>query len=482
MNLSRSRHIVTCVVAIGLTAVLSGLVNPVLTSLSAQSRALSMPRIDYGEYNTVDQCVALKNRLSDSVNRTDPINDTFPWSLEEAHRRMPQSVISFVQECINKYDPQTIPIEDWLLLGELYLSVDDTVRAQALFERRLSALDSDSLRPRARVLDSIVRLYLKHTTPVGFAAIDSLSEILKGFPDSTETWREKMMRYIAVWEEALKHFDTLRGAQLSREIIALSDKLNAADRRTPFFTDSARHAVFFALEHLQRKEALDSLRQGKVQQFVDMKINNWVLATDEGGIAFPLPYGNEVSKIEGLWFSPEGNIIAGDVSKPTKGKVSIVLFYGGRSCYAAVYTGTGCHASFAVARRLQQSFPELEVIVIADHPPGHFGGNILATVEDEGWLMSKWLREFHNLHVPLAVERPLMMRLPEPDRRMVMLHASNPKNFRGKLGVFNNRMQPGETYVVDRNGTILDWRWSLERNNEQEIAQLISILISLPSK
>jgi hypothetical protein len=92
--------------------------------------------------------------------------------------------------------------------------------------------------------------------------------------------------------------------------------------------------------------------------------------------------------------------------------------------------------------------------------------------------------EFHQFPGSLIVERSQLYLIPNvEDRRRVVLRAYNPLAYRGGLATPGAPLVPGEGFLVDRSGTIVQWvSQGVNRTTEAELAEEIELLLAHPVK
>jgi hypothetical protein len=429
--------------------------------------------VNVESYQTVDECIAVRERLQDSVKNASVFVDTIPWTLAEQSAPLPDVIVSAVQRCAAKFDPTSTALKDWYLALQLLVIAGRTDDVNALVTRRLSEIADTAHHQRARVLDSLLRAYIQLSSPPRFGEMDVVIGQLSKLPARAETWVERILRDVLILRVTSQYQDSVRSRQAAERIILISNTLTDADRSTAAFTDTARTAIFGAYDHLDREAGLDSLRNGRSDGYFAMIRRNWTRATEEAPSAYPFPPGNRAATVLGQWYGADGKRMPPPVTRPTRGRVALVVFYN-----SGYYSNAGqTSASIAMLRRLHQRFPALEINIVADHPPGYFGPRVAMDSIAEAEIWNKWLHDFNAVPAAIAIEKPLLFRLPNPDRRWLVIRAANGRSYRGKIGV-DKHMVHGESYLVDQDGMIVAWYYHHPREQEIEIAKRVEILLA----
>ena len=174
------------------------------------------------------------------------------------------------------------------------------------------------------------------------------------------------------------------------------------------------------------------------------------------------------------------------VSRPTRGKVSIVVFlYGGCRAESPVVVGkvresfrTGdCLAAYTMLHRLARQFPEVE-ITIASRTIGYVGDTRPLTPAEEADVLQSWWLGFHRLPATLIIENTQFFRLEKYDRRRIDLPADNATRY-----LFGNERasEIGNKYalLIDADGTVLDAD-HLVPWTEKRFRELLEIITKRP--
>jgi hypothetical protein len=439
------------------------------------SRQYPVPQIDYATYQTVDECLALFDRLKDSVEFM-VSRDTLPWTSSELSETFHPVVTTAVSRCSEKFKAATIPLKDWYYTVQLFLISGRDSDTKTLIDRRLAAIernDSAGLYERARILDSLITLYLTVPRPLRFAAADSIDHHL--FTDTllVEPWYERLERAHRILDHGQRFRDTTYVIRRAAErVVAIGESLTDADRQTREFTKSGAAMLFKAIRYLEREAILDSVRLGNMDSYYNMWKAHWERATKQTEF-YPFPFGNLAPQLVGQWFDSTGNPITKPMQRPTRGKVSLVVFYEGNTwAYDRYNWGT-----FAVLRRLKAKFPELEINLVAAVPPAWFGPRAKADSIEEGAMYGKWLARFHKIPGDVVVHSREFWRLREPDRRAILEHPINLPAYRGQMG-FDGSAIRAEGYLIGRDGRIVDWRTDgVYRGSEPDLEILIDALL-----
>jgi hypothetical protein len=450
--------------------------------LIAQTQFLRPARaVDLTQYTTVEACAALTERIRDSILRHDPLSttvDTFPLKFANIVRRTPFPAVltTPAKQCAAQFSAEQVPIHDFELLLPLFLLAGRDADAERLVSRSLAELApfNGTATDQRRMLwiQSIVSQFYLEARP---ARYDMALRLLMA-----ELQRELMSpihRFSLLTraaDVATLMDDTLRAAQLTsraleayRQAVAQPGGEEAMARLLP---------TQMVLGRLTRLELLDSLRRG-VSAYVALRRSDSRFAALGGGptsFALAAPslglVGDRATPLAGdFWFTSDGGGDAKRAVRPSPGKISLVIFLApycpqgkfSPKCGSAPYNGT-----YAMLSRVLRRFPALE-LTIATQTRGYMWPKGLVEPAEEAELYRQWWLEFQHLPATLVVSTTPSWRLEAPDRRRIYEEIPN------EVAYDTN---PLSAVLVHRDGTIIERFTQLNRNYEQWLTELLTVL------
>lgn len=405
-------------------------------------------------YATPEECLAAVQRVEAHVEGWDTVwVDTLALTPSRAVAPPPAAVVETARRCSARFDAATVPATEFTILQPLYLFAGRDADVATLLHRRLKGIAPGARRERAAVLDSAVSGYVFTSTgqpwfrphPARLAAAESLLAEANALPDSVHPIQDRIESVFRFLTAAERVDDTARVRHVIDWYVAQVARDGAVSSELAPFRSWAALAAYRALAMVRERELLDSLRHG-TRGFVALKRAMWAKASGERGDALTSPIGSSAPPVEGtFWFGRTDT----STPRPTRGKVALVTFLD----YECRSTSNGkCWPAYAALHRLAQRFPELEVTIVA-RTHGYFSKMAPPTPEQEAAALRDWWQGFHHLPGALAVTATQFWRLAEPDRRRIDRPTPNETHYSfGRSW----EIKPGMTFLVDRDGIIVD--------------------------
>ncbi|HEU4643352.1 MAG TPA: hypothetical protein VFS44_12930 [Gemmatimonadaceae bacterium] len=409
---------------------------------------------DIERYTTPEDCLAAVQRVEEHVEGWDTVwADTLALTPSRAEAPPPAAVTETARRCGARFDAATVQATEFTILQPLYLFAGRDADVATLLHRRLKGIAPGALRERAAVLDSAVSGYVFTSTghpwfrphPARLAVAESLLVEANALPDSVHSIQDRIESVFRFLTAAERVEDTARVRRVVEWYVGKVARDSAADGELAPFRSWAALAAYRALVMVRERELLDTLRHG-TRGFVALKRAMWAQASGERPDALTIPIGRSAPPVEGtFWF---GRTDA-STPRPTRGKVALVAFLD----YECRSMSNGkCWPTYAALHRLAQRFPALEVTIVA-RTHGYFSEMAPPTPEQEAAALRDWWQGFHHLPGALAVTTTQFWRLGEPDRRRIDRPTPNETHYSfGRSW----EIKPGMTFLVDRDGTIVD--------------------------
>jgi hypothetical protein len=423
----------------------------------------SVNQWDVSQYESAEACLALTNRMRDSVDTHSMVwRDTISLSLDEITRPLATVIVERARVCSSSLPPTRATIANWVDLIRLYLVANRDTDVQTVVSWRLTHPSPLSLHDRLAVLDTVAHVYLD-ARPVRIRAADTLITMIAQ-SGRTLPWQTRSSLYAALQEAKLSVGDTAGAKEATRLLLALPDTWNAAEKDSVGV--GGKVALWFLdLETLQ-SELLDSLRQSNTA-YLALLHHEWAHLTGVPWMSNILPMGAHAAALQGeFWFPASAH-----GTHPAPGKVSLVVFLSGNPAHG----WTSDPIAYAALRRIGHRFPTLD-ITIASQTEGWFGPIDPPSPAQEAALIHERLSTVQQLPGTLVVSRTPFWRLPAPDGRRVDSTAANVKHYMfGRSGL--GGVQSGAAFLVDRDGTLI-LAMLLSRDTEQQFMHAISALLN----
>jgi hypothetical protein len=228
---------------------------------------------------------------------------------------------------------------------------------------------------------------------------------------------------------------------------------------------------------LNRAALLDSLRHSTAAYAsLYRSLVGKVMGTGPLPAGVGQPIGEPAPRIEADFWFRRGDSTA---TRPTKGKVSLVVFQDPQLCYFGA-TRPDCQATYARLRRLARQFPALEITLVAQTQGWFDKAAPPAPAEEAALLAHAWLEE-RQIPAALAVTATPFWRLADPDRRRInrdvpnAIHYTFGRPSARARGITN--LAPFDAYLIDQVGALV----TVSSLNEDQLPQLIATLLARPA-
>lgn len=456
----------------------------------AQTR-FSVPdtAIDVSKYKTVEECMALRNRLWQREKRKLPYwEDTLKINNTVKRNAYPDPVKDTLVLCVNKFSLENVDYDNYSEYLDWITVFFDALRdsdAKAVIEKKLSTTkwDKEDTAGRHNVIISIINA-IQMGKGLRWETLLKLSNMMDSAGDQTP-WRSRMIVYNTVFVLAGEFDDSVVQRSAAEKIIALEKTLTDDDKITRYWTLAGRQHALEALEFMNSREMIDSLRvSGKA--FVAFRSSHWEAV--RGANTDKLPnYVGEIAKpvTADFWFKREKDTVVKLAQSPegrsTLGRISMVVFYDIKCAdktptfigqYHRSYPGGYCLSSYPILKRTIEQYPSLDVTIVSI-TDGYIADTEPMTPEEEATQKSLWWLSTHKLPVTLAVSDQKFFRLPEPDGRRIDEPHQNSLNY--LFDSPRNRVGASSAFLLDEDGTVI-WSGSLSRFTEPVFIKLLEVV------
>jgi hypothetical protein len=435
----------------------------------------SSPHIE--RYATAEQCLSAVGRVRDSLDQHSIVwGDTLALTREETLAPLPPIVRETARRCGGgALQAATAPLADFAPLLQLYLLSGDDSGAAALVARRLKSIPAAADRERASVFDSLVSAYLAQpyekvrslaAQPARLADADRWLSRL-GTMTTASPWPVRQLAYALLMDAAWDAGDSARVRKGADGVLAIGRALTPADRRSNDFP-LAELTMYRAMGRLHEFALLDSLRHGTAG-YVALQRTIWSAASGERPDAMRFPLGEPAPPLEGQFWFRRGDSTG---TRPTKGKVSLVVFLAPKLC---TESNRYCWIAYAALHRLATRFPRLEITLVSE-TRGYVSNMAPPTPAQEAETLRHFWLDRDQLPGALVVAVTDYWRLPAPDRRRIDRDVPNRVHYSfGRTWV---TADGPEAYLVDRQGTIVDVRNLTLRSEERRLAEILEVVFA----
>lgn len=483
------------------------------TRLFEASRA----KADVSTYTSVYDCMAAVDRVRKALEveefRTTGVwADTMPYDPDTRMRPWPPAVVETARKCLlaTAEDAASAPRDAWKLVANLYLHAGMEDSARAVVERRLDAVDPDSAQELKNLFTSLLFVFNGEGgkwTGVKPSRLDLADEIVQSYVGklSDPIDRFVVYRQMAITGSADITEDSEAGARTRRNVALLKaqlDSLNdsalqrmAEDNGAVSITGSELRKMFDALGTVffGRKAMLDSLRVStEAYSRVVRETSTAVFLQPPESYGRPL--GQRAPRLEGdIWLGCEQDPCE---TYPRAGRVSLVAFHTPEVSVTRSPTSdepvlpslfgpeVGCAVRAVPLRRLQERFPELDIIIVTRTTGRYAYVKDGTTPEREAELLLECFKSHGLERVVVTMTKTSGWRLPEPDGRWVGQPTANWTNYSfGGIWSDIDRSQQGSDLLVDQDGYVIHTGAGLARGGEGEgwreewFAEIIEILL-----
>lgn len=383
---------------------------------------------DYRSYRHIDECIAAISRLlaeSETSNRV--VSDTAASTRNNPNTTLPEHVIEYGAQCMEKVDPDTLSLEHADLWAGLLLKVNRDADAERIYLRLFEPL---SFTERINRFSSVLFTF-RSARPARQEMINTLYEMaLAELPADSVVWQMGFRVLMADVYVAIGN-DTL-AERFIQEAIELG---GALPRDSEARIMSAR-VLDRGVQWITEAEGLDSLRVS-TDAFRRYREHHWGRLSPN-----PLPeiIAKVVPEIEGdYWFRspPVTSMDAGGHTFPVPGKVNVIAFFEGgchRESEKAVAAGreretrVNCRSLLAATRRIKERYPDVQIVIVSK-TYGSVGASPPLEPADEARTLAEYFLAFNRLDAVLAVTETPHFKISKIDGRRIDQPTANDMNY-----------------------------------------------------
>ncbi len=358
---------------------------------------------DVASYRLLDQCLGAVTRVRDSAEGVGVLKDTLPWAQSGPFGHSEPAAVNVAQHCIASIPLSSVTIDNIPLAQTILLIANRDSDIFPLYRKRLDAVSIDSQK-----IDVITKTIeaLTSARPARLKLADSLLSDIQPYAGS---WKFDSRMDVLGRLCRLAFFANEEGlvrkycGGFSAAVDSLSD------------SEVQRYGMKLSIATLQveqlyrSKELHDSLKVSS-KTYVDLR-REMITKAFRGWSGGP-GIGSKAEPITGDYWAPD---TARNVAFPRPGKITLVVAAPMQS------EDRGSRfASLVYLRRLAQSFPSLEIVVMSGIV-GYFGLLTPPPPAVETELLYKKLVDFHKIPLAgLGVIKQETWSLADPDRRRIL--------------------------------------------------------------
>jgi len=446
----------------------------------------SKVEVDISRYTSVFDCMAAVDRVAKTLraeefHATGVWADTMPYDPNARLQPWPAAVGETARTCVTSTaaDADTAGVDVWDILANLYLHAGMEDSARAVVERRLAAVEPDSTEELRGLLTDVLFLFNGHGVGTGIkpSRLEIGDDIVLdhiGRLPNLETRLNVYMQMVVTGGEDVSG-DNEMAARTRRNLARMRAQLDSLTQRdVDRMVEQGGMVVGLTTEDVvNRLEGLgdyfyglrfrlDSLRVS-TEAYARATRNVWSRAYAQPPEAYDRPAGKRAPRLEGdVWLGCEQDPCE---SYPRPGRVSLVVFHTPettrsrareRALPGMFSPGGGCVERAVPLRRLQDRFPELDIVVVA-RTWGHYSYvKKGVTPEREAELMYECFKSHGLDRVVVTMTETPGWRLPDPDGRWVEQPMANWTNYSfGGIWPDNDRMVHGSDLIVDQEGDVI---------------------------
>lgn len=459
--------------------------------LQAQVRfATPDTTIDLSKYTTIEECMALKNRLNARERRNLPYwKDSLEYTRTEKLDAQPAPVFDTLNMCMEKFSIANVDYKnykeylDWITV---FYDIGRGDNAQAIIDTKLSTAkwDKEDTAGRHKVILDLLSP-LESSRPMPWDIFVRTAKMIDS-PEASSPWETRMSIYSSLMSLSEDVNDTVTQKYAAEKIVELTNTLTEADKINEYWKHNGRYYSLQALDFLHNSEMLDSLAVSS-KAYIALRNSYWQNIRGQNSDNLPNNVGETAKPLTGdFWFKREGSSVVrlneAPGPSPQPGSLNLIVFLEIRCTdYTPVFldeyrreypSNAMCMASYPVIRRLAERYPALRITVVS-MTDGFIGLSEPMLPEEEAVQKSQWWLGTFRLPVTLIVAEQKFFKLPEPDGRRVDEIHSNTLNY--SFGKNITRIQSGRAYLVDVDGTIL-FAEGLNPHTERQFNRLLRVI------
>jgi len=398
--------------------------------LSAQSALFVDDPHVFGTYTKPSACAEAARRIDALAWRPPDRADTTP----ALPLRMPlrREAVMAAQQCVAHFVTTTVSESELFGLGRAYVVAGMFPQADSAFERLLASPASRRVEVRVHVMGEIAAVYLE-ARPVRVAEARAMLARLDRLRGAAAV--ERLLGHVALTKQAI-YMDDVALAELESQAAIRASKDLTGESRSTFIWKSREAARLAADVQMRRNRPQDAIAI-MTQAFQDLTSVDPRLAADIPRIPpYYLRQGSPAPKVHASrWLNAST-----DMMRPAVGKRSLILFVD-KNCRL------NCENGYAVLRRLQAQYPDLDVTFVAQ--TGSYGRSGVLTQDQDLQEISQHFTERLHFNVPIAVWLPTYRRRTLDHGLEITSTNPNDENFpEGNTMV---------AYFVDRKGMLRYW-------------------------
>lgn len=394
---------------------------------------------NYSAYRHADECaVAISRMLNEFERIHNSVRDTAQFVPPDANATLPVHVVNNGAACMEKVDADTLPLEYIELWARVLLQVNRDADVEKMYIRLFDTLPFEE---RVNRFSATLNTF-RGARPARVEMVDLLYNIaMKDLPPDSVGWGAGLRVLMADTYKGLGNDSLAR--QLIQEARLLAETLPEGSSQREMSATLLNRAVRWATE----SEGLDSLRisTDAYKRYLEYHWHRLSTRPLRGVIAERAP------EIKGdYWYERKGksgshaddpslHLINGEGRKyPVPGKVNLIAFlYGG--CHREsgnrgvqygreMARGVNCRSALASARRIQEAYPEVQVIIVS-RTYGSLGMSPPMAPAEEAATLGEYFLRFNRLDGVLSVSETPYFLLSEHDRRRIDQPTENELNY-----------------------------------------------------
>jgi len=480
------------------------------TRLFEASRAIA----DVSTYTSVYDCMAAVDRVRKALEveefRTTGVwADTMPYDPDTRMRPWPPAVGETARKCLlaTAEDAASAPLGAWKLVANLYLHAGMEDSARAVVERRLDAVEPDSAQELKALFTELLFLYngegarWTEIRPTRLALADEIVLSYVGkLSDPID--RFVVYRQMAITGKADLTDDSEAGVRTRRIVTLLKAQLDSlTDGELQRWAEENGAVGVSGAEMRKRIEALGATYFGRNAMLDSLRVSTEAYskivretetaAWGQPPESYSYPIGQRAPRLEGdIWLGCEQDPCE---AYPRPGRVSLVAFHTPEVAAtrknepilpSLVSPEVGCAVRAVPLRRLQERFPELDIIIVTRTTGRYAYVKDGTTPEREAELLLECFKSHGLERVVVTMTKTSGWRLPEPDGRWVGQPTANWTNYSfGGIWRDADRSRQGSDLLVDQDGYVIHTGAGLARGGagagwqEEWFAEIIEILL-----
>lgn len=431
--------------------------------------------VDIKSYTDPEACIAAGDRVTKYYTPiTEFIRDTMPYSFDEVKEPYRPEAIEIARRCSENFRIDSVDIEDAQVWLKLFLMAGRESAAKEIIDLKLQLTKKQSPRNYASAADSFAAVYLAHKAP---RLSEAALMLEKAFEVDTVhfTSLERLRSSLSLFTVAERVGENDTASFWANRSAEMFEKLSLADKSKLRSELITTQYINNALSFISKEERFDSLRVS-TESYINFYASLIEAYFKLDAKPFLHPMGLRAPRLRGeFWFTSEDNSklykkYKEQLNVSVTGDPALIVFINREDCNSLMLHR--CSEYFAVLRRLNEAFPDLQIALVSQTYGWFDNLGPLKPEEEAEKYAEEWLG-FYRIKANLVVSETPHFFLPDRDERRINLSVENAEEY--GLGFEGGLIKSIHAVLVDKEGVVVG-SVPLSRFREKYLREMIEIL------